>query len=106
MDFTMFGNVSQENAQAQWDGEKLFDDAAQRASTLRFAEPFDAKKLDCAVIGMQGQTLFQQATRQFVHLQTGDSTSLLMGKRAENHDFIDTIEKFWPECLAQALQQA
>ena len=57
----LFRDVAEQDAQAQRDGEQLFDDAAQGTRALRLAEAFFAQQVDGAVVGMQRQALFQQA---------------------------------------------
>ena len=52
VDFSVFGYIGEENAQAKRHGQQTFDGAAQRPRSLRLAEAFFAKQVDSAVIRM------------------------------------------------------
>jgi hypothetical protein len=106
MDFSMFGNIGEQDAQAKWNGEQEFDGPAQWARSLRLTESLFAEQFNSAILGMQRQSLFEQASAQLVHLQACDGAGLFLPQRVENHYLIDAVEKFRAEGLAQPFQQA
>src|SRR5579883_697376 len=106
LDDTVFGDVAEQDAQAERDGEQAFNGAAQRARPLRLTEALFAEQIDGAVVGLQGEALFEQAGGQFVHLQAGNGSRLLLAERVEDDDLVDAVEELRAEGLAQAFQQA
>ena len=50
--------------------------------------------------------MFQQAGGQFVHLQARDGACLFLAQWLEDHHFVDAVEEFGAEGLAQAFHEA
>src|SRR5579875_3206725 len=106
MHFPILGNVAQQDAQAERDGEQALDGTAQRARSLRLAEPLTAEQIDGTVIDVQREALFEQARAQFIDLQARDGANLGLIERMEDDYLIDAVEKLRAEGFAQALHQA
>src|SRR5437764_5179736 len=105
MDLTMFGEISQQDTQAEGNGEQFFDNTTQRWRALCLTKAFFAEKIYGAIIGIQDQPLFQETCSQLVHLQACYSSRLLLTQRLEDYYFVYTIEKFGTEGLSQAFHQ-
>src|SRR6185437_12340661 len=102
----MFGYIRQQDTQAQWHCQQFLDGAAQWTRTLCRAKALFAQQVYRAIVGIQRQSLLQEASSELIHLQARYGPCLLLAQWREDHHFIDAIKEFWPECRAQSFHQA